>query len=340
MQGIIVLSNPHSGRNRRDKARLKAIEKIVGNNGIVRSTKNADGLEKILSDIHKEKPKAIVINGGDGTVASVVTTLVKYWPPETELPALGVIPSGTINILAKECASLSNKKKPSRMFLRPFNYMRNLFTQKDQLDYLRNIISVPEDKLFYRDVDFMKITDNNDSCIYGFSVGTGLVVSILNEYYKAKHLKLMKIASMCTRMIGSAIFNGKYYQSFNRKYLFSINDNEPEDYLAINAQTLQSIGMPKSTPFYKAQLSSGQFHALGTKFDLAKFMRYAAAFYAGDEVPESLDLQTDKLVLSSEQEFAYQVNGELEFMGKPLRSNILKIENGIRCKIVQPKNGF
>ncbi len=332
MDGVVVLSNPNSGRNFRDKSRFKTIQKIVGNRGIVYSTKNPDCLEKILSDLPKHDPKALIISGGDGTVSTVVTKLMRYWPGEKELPVLGVIPSGTINILAKEYTS--NKKTP----LRPFRYFKNLFNDADQLDYLRGMVSLPEERLFYKDVDFMKVSDNNGLCTYGFSAGAGLIVDLLHEYYKAKHLKLIKMSSMAVHLMWSALFNGKYYQSLNKKHSFSVNGDEPEDYLWIVSQTLQSVGTPKSSPFYKAQLCSGKFHTMGAKFNLDKFIRYFPAFYSGDEIPGMLDIQTDSIVLSSEQEFAYQVNGDLDYLGKPFKACILKMEHGITCKIVQPRN--
>ena len=339
MQDIVVFSNPNSGANKKDKSKVKVIQKIIGNNGLVCSPKNPNSLEKIISDLHRHNPKAVVISGGDGTVASVVTTLMAHWPLEKELPPFGVIPSGTINILARECA-MPRKSGPNRALLRPFSYVRNLLSEDTELDYIKNMVKMPEDNLFYRDVDFMKISDNNGTKVYGFSFGTGLIVSLLQEYYKAKHLKWLKISSMAMRLVWSSIFNGKYYRTFNSKANLSVDGEEPEDYLSIMAQTLQSIGMPKSSSFYKAQLSSGKFHLLGTKFDLDKFLRYSPAFYAGDEIPGMLDVQTDKVVLSSEREFSYQVNGDLDFMGRPFKAYLLSIEHGIKCKIIQPRNEF
>lgn len=339
MQDIIVFSNPNSCENRKDKSKVKTIRKLVGNNGIVCNTKSANSLEKIVSELPKWNPKVIIVSGGDGTVASVLTTLIQYWPPEKEIPPLGVIPSGTINILAKECAA-PKKSGFGKMLVRPLNSVNNLFKSNVEFSYIRNIVNMPENELFYKDVDFMKISDNHDMEIYGFTVGTGLVISMMNEYYKAKYMKLAKISSMLMHMIGSALVEGKYYKTFNEKQFLSINGDEPEDYLAVMAQTLQSIGMPKSSPFYKAQLSAGKFHVLGPKFGFGKFLRYAPALYFGDEVPGMLDVQTDNMVISSEREFAYQVNGELDYMGKELKANILKIEHGIRCKIIQPRNDY
>ena len=339
MQNIVVFSNPNSRENRKDKSKVKTIRKLIGNNGIVCNTKSANSLEKIVSELPKWNPKVIVVSGGDGTVASVLTSLIQYWPAEREIPPLGVIPSGTINILAKECAA-PKKSGPSRYLMRPFSSIRNLLNGNVEFNYLQNIVNMPEEELFYRDVDFMKVSDNNNTIIYGFSVGTGLVVSLLNEYYKAKHMKLAKISSMFLHMVGSALIDGKYYNRFNAKQSMSLNGDLPAYYLVVLAQTVQSIGMPKSSPFYKAQLSAGKFHVLGTKFEFAKFLRYTPALYAGDEVPGMFDVQTDNFIISSEREFAYQVNGELDYMGKELKANILKIEPGIRCKIIQPRNDY
>lgn len=335
MDGIVLFNNPHSGANLRDKSRLKKMQKIVKGNGIVYNTKTLESLEKVISDLYRQGPKAVIISGGDMTTAYVITLMKKYWPEDKELPDFAALPSGTFSILAKESASLKRKRKPIRLLLRPGSYLSNVIMGEDPLNYLNEIVTLPEDKMFYKDVGLMKITDNKQNLVYGFSVGTGLTIALLNEYYTAKRLKWAKVASMMMHLVGSALTNGNYYRKLNHKESLSINGEAPEEYLGFMAQTLQSIGMPKSTPFYKAE-TPGKFHALGFKMELAKFLRYAPAFYVGDEIPGSLDVQTDNMIISSEREFQYNVNGDLDFFGKPLVANILKIEHGTKLRMLQP----
>lgn len=340
MENLVLFNNPHSGANLRDKSRIKRMQKIVGNKGIVHNTKDLESLEKVISDLYRQKPKAVIISGGDMTTSYVITLMKKHWPEGEELPGFAALPSGTFSILAKESAHLKEKRKMRRLFLTPGSYFNNWIRGENPLEYLNDIVKSGDDDLFYRDVGLMKVTDNHDNLVYGFSFGTGLTIDLLQEYYTAKRLKWYKVSSMLIRLVSSALFNGNYYRKFNKQEPFSINGEEPENYIGIMAQTLKSIGLPKSTPFYKAELSPGKFHALGFRMNLAKFMRYFPAFYAGDQIPGSLDVQTDYIAISSEKEFLYNVNGDLDFFGKPLMANLVKIEHGLVLKMVQPRGNI
>lgn len=93
---IGMISNPHSGRNRK---LLPKIEAIVAEHPTVHhvSTQNPAELPDVLASFAAQKVDIIAINGGDGTVAEVFTHLLENSPFE-HLPVVALLPGGTTNM--------------------------------------------------------------------------------------------------------------------------------------------------------------------------------------------------------------------------------------------------
>ena len=93
-----LISNPNSGRNRRQ---LRAIERIVANHPRVHHypTSAPEDVPVALSALAERAVAAIAINGGDGTVARVLTHLLEEAPFE-RLPLIVLLPGGTTNMNA------------------------------------------------------------------------------------------------------------------------------------------------------------------------------------------------------------------------------------------------
>ena len=93
-----LISNPNSGRNRKH---LRDIERIVANHPRVHhypTTGPAD-VPAALSVLADRGVAVIAINGGDGTVARVLTHLLEDAPFE-QLPLIALLPGGTTNMNA------------------------------------------------------------------------------------------------------------------------------------------------------------------------------------------------------------------------------------------------
>jgi len=93
-----LISNPNSGRNRKH---LRAIERIVANHPRVHhcpTTGPAD-VPAALSVLAERGVEVIAINGGDGTVARVLTHLLGDALFE-RLPLIALLPGGTTNMNA------------------------------------------------------------------------------------------------------------------------------------------------------------------------------------------------------------------------------------------------
>lgn len=325
----VVLTNKNSGKNRIDKFRIHRMRKFVGDRGEVFATNSVEQLELIISEIYRYKPKQIISDGGDGTQCQIVKLLKRYWPENEALPALGILPGGTINVLAKECGIKKSKK------------------------YMKSILESKEEELFYQDIDFMKITDNNNVESYGFTFGVGAPITLLEESYKRKRWKAAQVGLIIARLLASKIFGSskiwreKYYNLFNQKQHIHAHAGTngstvewDDNFLGIMAQSIKSIGLPKSKMFYRAQQSAGNFHVLGTPVDLIELIPYFIPMYLGKKVPGmNIDVQTSYFNVSSEQPIKYQVNGELEHFvdneSKKYLANQITVEHGLTLKIIK-----
>ncbi|MFA5888502.1 MAG: diacylglycerol kinase family protein, partial [Candidatus Nanoarchaeia archaeon] len=94
----VVFTNKNSGKNLRDKFRIYRMRNFVGDRGEVFATSSVEHLELIVSEIYRYRPTRIISDGGDGTQCQIVKLLKKYWPANEPLPALGILPGGTINV--------------------------------------------------------------------------------------------------------------------------------------------------------------------------------------------------------------------------------------------------
>ena len=110
MTGVPVglLSNPHSGRNRRQ---LHRVEDIVANHPGVhhRLTHSPNEIPAVLQELADKAVGVLAINGGDGTVARVLTHLLQD-SPFGQQPVVVLLPGGTTNMNVGDVGVRGNLK--------------------------------------------------------------------------------------------------------------------------------------------------------------------------------------------------------------------------------------
>jgi len=97
---VAVLSNPTSGRNAR-RGLVAGIERLLrGRPDVVHlQDRTFDGIAAATRDVVSGNADIIVVNGGDGTVQTVLTSLLTA--TTDRLPLLAVLPGGTTNTTAR-----------------------------------------------------------------------------------------------------------------------------------------------------------------------------------------------------------------------------------------------
>jgi diacylglycerol kinase (ATP) len=100
MPKIGLISNPGSQRNRRGLQEIQQV--LAGNSDVVHVATAARGeLDEVLADFARRGVELLLINGGDGTVQTVLTRLLEKHPFEP-LPNLAILPRGMANTTAAD----------------------------------------------------------------------------------------------------------------------------------------------------------------------------------------------------------------------------------------------
>ena len=95
---LACVTNPESGRNRRHLAEVRAL--LSARSGVVyREARGQRAVSEALREMRADPPDLLVVNGGDGTVAAVLTTLLLEGP-FPRLPLLVLLRGGTTNMTA------------------------------------------------------------------------------------------------------------------------------------------------------------------------------------------------------------------------------------------------
>lgn len=330
MISVALFTNLKSGRNRRDKRRLKKFSSIIGDCGNLyvtgRSSDFLADLENKVMQACEDKLDIIAIDGGDGTMSTVLSLLEQHWD-SGELPPIAPLNGGTFNILSRR------------------------LKVKDSFKYLNTIVESEEvNNLIVKGIKMMRVSDDSGHKHLSFSSGVGFPVDLLEEAYKKKHLKYFRIGLMAIKALGSAIVGGKYYQQFNKRRKMLVTGEGhageisiEENWLGIMAQSIDSLGIPKYLPqpkIFRNAETDGRFHGVGVAMDFRKFLIYFPAIYTGESVHYkdreseeikpvlALDKQLKSLKIQSEEAFKYHFSGELEFDGQPCLTRELNIDAG------------
>lgn len=110
----VLIVNPSSGKEQAKANEEEAVKELkkVYEEVEVKETKGAGDAEGFAKEASLEEVSLVVSMGGDGTVHEVVNGLSDH----KVRPALGIIPLGTVNDLARALKILWILKKPSRCF--------------------------------------------------------------------------------------------------------------------------------------------------------------------------------------------------------------------------------
>jgi hypothetical protein len=107
MASIAILSNPESDGNKSRLERLR--DYCAAHSDILHiEVERTEDVGLVLNRIAMAKPAVIVVNGGDGTVQSVLTELFGEGSPDRPLPPIAVLPSGKTNLIAKDLSSVGD----------------------------------------------------------------------------------------------------------------------------------------------------------------------------------------------------------------------------------------
>lgn len=100
---IGVLTNPNSGKNRRNPSRRRQLERAVGKRGLVRQTHDLAELASVLDELIAEDCRYWVCDGGDGTLHWLLTVgaeRLRAAGKDTRWPLIVPANGGSIDFVA------------------------------------------------------------------------------------------------------------------------------------------------------------------------------------------------------------------------------------------------
>ena len=201
----LVISNPVAGRGCCSLLD-SVLDKLKGQNWKIHihTTSGIGDAERVVSSGYFEQtgPDVLIVSGGDGTVNEAVTGLVRS--ERLDIP-VGLVPSGTVNLLARELG-FSNAAKP----------IVDAMTKGTRRSlYLGQITSEAEDRLFLVtagvgfDAHAVSRVSKNLKSLHG---KTAYVVAGLFEYVLGSFPSYSATIDGQQYTVGSILVaNGKYF---------------------------------------------------------------------------------------------------------------------------------
>lgn len=354
----LLLASKNSGGNKSDINQysqyitLHKLKKMIEDHGgrVLITGNSHDYISEVETQVMiacQHKPDIIYLLCGDGGILTFLTALITYWPyTEAPFPLIAHPKGGTFGILADR------------------------LNIHDPIEYVKNILKIKKlCDLTVKDIKMMRIEDDSSYSHISFSVGTGFPVKLLEEAYKKKHLKNVRVALMTLRSIYSAILKSDYHRRFDglQKMTLTAQSHAGEletiekEWLGIAAQSISSLGLPRFMPyreglFWKSEQAEDTFHAIGIDYNFRRFLRHVPTIFLGEadtyRDPETnekrqtlaLDKQLKSLIIDAEYPFPFQTCGELSLGPRPCITSKLYIHayKSIRFIAGQPrrnKNG-
>lgn len=180
-QRIAVIVNPHARLMRRSAALAPALRAEAEGRASVHTTENLDQLEAVCRDLCAAETELAVIAGGDGSLMAGVTALARAYGPDA-LPSVAPIGGGTV-------ATIS----------------RNWGVDPAPVPTLRRLLRRPRRRQWRPSLE---VTAEGEPSRIGFIVGTGLVASFFDEYYRRGAPGYRGAARMVARIFAESFIGG------------------------------------------------------------------------------------------------------------------------------------
>jgi len=161
---IGIVTNVHSGRNRRGRYGADRLRALLAGRGLVGESRHPEQLDNILERFLGAGVRVIAVNGGDGTWGMLLDRLLQRLPAE-RLPALLPMRGGTMNMVANAAGTKGNPASVLRRFLDGSGGMGKRPTVVVQKTLRVSVAGEPGRR-------------------HGFVWATGMAYSFLKRYYE------------------------------------------------------------------------------------------------------------------------------------------------------------
>jgi len=302
MARIGIVNNPLARRNLRRPETPQLLRRLLGSQGTLVDASTDEELKGALAEFRREGVDILAVNGGDGTLAQVVTALPEgYGPPPW--PRLAPLPGGSMNNVAR---AHGHHGTPQRVLKRLLAQVR-----------LGRPLAVAER-------DLLRVEADGGSPRLGFLFATGAAVRFLDLWYEEDRHGQVRAAWVLLRLLTSALLGGRLAREIARREALRVvadGDEWPAaEWLSILAGAVPGLGLG-SRPFSRCDEQPGFFHAVGVTASPLRLVVAMPALWRGRPWRRqvALDAVTRDLVIEPRQPLRYTLDGDLHQARSALR---------------------
>ncbi len=297
MGGIGVISNPRSGKNKRNPGLARKLAYILGDKDMLHQPGHLDDLAEVARHFRDHKVEILCINGGDGTAHTVLSTFLREYAG-APLPMIALLRGGTMNTMAR---NIGLQGTPESILGR----IVNAFAADEALPTVeRNLLVV-------------------DGQRAGFLFGNGLMSSFLEAYYEGGDASPWKAFKVLVRTVSSALVGGAFIRRLLRPVQVTVEIDgarwEPQEYLCVSAGTMADIGFG-FRPFCRAPHHLDHFQAVGYACNAMDIVGQLPRVRMGIPMnhPNILEQVCKRMIIEGEEPISYMIDGDFHRGDKKL----------------------
>jgi diacylglycerol kinase family enzyme len=310
MEKIGIIHNPFAKGNLKRPWIAKELEKVVGDVGVFRETRNIEELPMVAEEFLEQGIETIAVNGGDGSLHLVLTAFVPVYG-DKPLPKLMTLRGGTMNTMSN---SLKIKGKTLGILKKAVEKIKagEPFNEREQ--YL------------------IKVSGK-----YGFMSGTGYISNFLDAYYSGSSTGPWQAIKLISRAVGSVTlrtdFINELFQKAPLKVTVDGKQLDPEEFSIVLACSVRELGLGfKPTP--RAYDKPGHFHLIAATIRPGQVVPKLPGIWLGKDLihPEVQHSNPAKeVVVEPKGALRWTLDGEMYETEQPLRFSV-----GPTITVVEP----
>ena len=307
--GIIV--NPHARKNRRNRRDTAAwMSATAGSLADVRTTASPDEVDGVAAEFRDRGLPMIGISGGDGTLHTVLSRLMRVYAPAPPPPLL-ILKGGTMDLVS-----------------------RTLRLRGDGFGILRRLVAR------LRTGEGVRIHERDTLRAegrFGFLFGAGAVTTFLEEVYAAK-----KGLRANLRVFGRAVFesikqpvDARIFRPMEAQVTVDERPIPFNSFQVLIAGTVENYGHLAGVefrPLSRALEKVGRFHTIVSGISPRELVRNLDNIRRGRAIRHELhfDGVVGQIRIAAAEPFSYTLDGDLYQSG-----GVLSVETGPSVKLVE-----
>ncbi|RME24561.1 MAG: diacylglycerol kinase [Deltaproteobacteria bacterium] len=242
---IVVISNPRSGRNKRDPELARRLRALLDPPHLLLEPEDPAHSDALAAELLSAGDLDILcVNGGDGTLAHVLSSVARV-VGDRPMPTIGVLRGGTMNTIAH---GIGLRGRPPAILRR---ILARHARGEPQPTTTRHL---------------MRVRDGLGPDRYGFLFGNGVISNFLELYYEGGDPSPAKAARLLVRALLSGMVGGRLARRLTAPTPMTVSlDGQrwaPEAYMAVAAGTVDDLGFGFKG-FWAVTRHLGSLQALG-----------------------------------------------------------------------------